>query len=107
MNWRYLPLIAAIPLLPGSQAAPPDSGYAGAKACAVCHAEIYRKQQSSHHARSLRAVESAPEVMTRLPFTFQDKAGATLRLEKADATAVDLTAQQGSEIRRLRLQWSF
>ena len=107
MKWSYLPVIA-VPLLLGWQAAPRQSAYAGAKACAACHAQIYRRQQNSHHARSLRAVEAAPEVTALLPFTFQDRASAaTLRLERADAPFVDLSAQKGSELRRLRLQWAF
>ena len=45
-----------------------DSAFAGAKACAGCHAEIYKKQEASNHARSLRPLTEVSEITSRLPF---------------------------------------
>ena len=60
-----------------------QSGYSGSRTCAACHINIYERQQSSNHARSLRPPREIDELARQLPFQYQDRpsqARLTLRM---------------------------
>jgi hypothetical protein len=85
-----------------------ESAYAGARACAGCHTEIYRKQESSNHARSLRPVEEVDTLRERLPFEILDRtSGATLSLSRGGDGRLALSARKGPGEERMALEWSF
>jgi len=87
---------------------PQESAYAGARACAGCHAAIYRKQESSNHARSLRPVEELGDIRAPLPFEIFDRSsGAKLILNRGSDGRLALVAQSGAAEERLSLVWAF
>jgi hypothetical protein len=55
-----------------------QSGDAGSRTCAVCHADIYKRQQSSNHARSLRRPGEIEELTAGLPFQYKDRSSQAL-----------------------------
>jgi len=85
-----------------------ESAYAGAQACAGCHAEIYRKQAASNHARSLRPLLEVAEITSRVPFEIFDRSsGAKLALVRATDGRLDLVARTGASEELLALEWAF
>jgi len=85
-----------------------ESAYAGARACAGCHAEIYKKQETSNHARTLRPVEEPGEIGAHLPFEIFDRtSGAKLSLSRGIDGRMALAAQTDASVERLALEWAF
>ncbi|MFN0169304.1 MAG: multiheme c-type cytochrome [Bryobacteraceae bacterium] len=111
-------LLPAVCLLASAAAAQPvwsperfwsqKSEYAGSGACRQCHGDVYRKQEASHHARSLRPLAEVTEFTRGLPFAMRDRVGeADLSLDLGPSRSVVLTAKRGSEQAELRLDWAF
>ncbi len=85
-----------------------DSAYAGSATCKPCHAEIFKKQEASTHARTLRPLAEVSEFAGGLPFRLHDRVGAAdLRLSRSDAGSVLLTSNRGGEEASLPLNWAF
>src|SRR5207244_36462 len=85
-----------------------DSAFAGAKACAGCHAEIYKKQEASNHARSLRPLAEVSEITSRLPFEIFDRSsGAKLTLSRQSNARLSLVSATGASEEGLALEWAF
>jgi hypothetical protein len=85
-----------------------NSAYAGAQACATCHADIEKRQEVSSHARSLRPPAEIPEITSRIPFETRDMtSGATLLLRRRADGNLELAAQKGSSEERMTLKWAF
>jgi hypothetical protein len=85
-----------------------DSAYAGEQSCAACHAEIYRKQDASHHARSLRPTVEISEINSRLPFTMDDRSsGAKLTLSRGAGDSIALAAKSANAEDLMTLEWAF
>jgi hypothetical protein len=85
-----------------------ESAYAGAPACAGCHAEIYAKQSVSHHARSLRPLGEVTEITSRVPFEMFDRSsGAKLTLVLGAGERLRLMAHTGAAEDHLALDWAF
>jgi len=83
-------------------------GYAGSAACKACHADIYRRQEASNHARSLRAAEEVPEFISALPVELQDRAsGAVVSIERDSSGAIAVRARKGREEASMRLAFAF
>jgi len=75
----YLSLLALATVFPAAG----QTGYAGSRMCAACHTDIYRRQQSSNHAHSLRPPGEIEELTRQLPFQYRDRASqAHLTLRK-------------------------
>jgi len=85
-----------------------DTGeYAGARACAGCHAEIYQKQVVSNHARSMRRPDEVPELIANLPVQFQDRSsGAVLVISKAADAHMELVTNRDKSEEHLPLLWA-
>jgi hypothetical protein len=113
MGGGYILVLAAAPLAAQTLWTPQhfwkqESAYAGAGACAGCHAEIYRKQSASNHARSLRPLLEAGEITSHVPFEIFDRSsGTTLTLVRASDDRLELVARTGASEDRLTLQWAF
>jgi hypothetical protein len=102
----YLSLLAVT--LPSLYAAGGQSGYAGSSACARCHAGIYKRQQLSNHARSLRAPGEIKELTLELPFQYRDSSSqALLTLRKGAEGSLQLESNKGNEHEILPLSWAF
>ena len=103
-------LLAALPLAHAQVAWKPDrpwpqtSAWIGSRACAGCHADLYRRQETSNHARSLRPSAEIKELKEGLPYSRLDRSsGATLTLH-AD---LHLVAEKGSDRQAIKLEWAF
>lgn len=89
-------------------AAASGAEFQGAHVCGACHTAIYRQQQASHHALSLRAPESISMLTSALPFRLEDRAAqATLELETAASHKLELGASRDSETARMQWLWAF
>jgi hypothetical protein len=85
-----------------------QSDYAGAQACAGCHADIYNKQEASNHARSLRPMGEISEIASRIPFEMFDRSsGSKLMLGRGPDNGIVLIARSGGAEERLILEWAF
>src|SRR5436189_3079648 len=85
-----------------------DSAFVGARSCAGCHAEIYKKQESSNHARSLRPLTEVGEITLRLPFEIFDRSsGANLTLSRGSDDRLVLVSKTGTSEEVLTLEWAF
>ena len=85
-----------------------ESAYAGAQACSGCHADIYRKQAVSHHARSLRPLLEVSDIASRVPFEIFDRSsGAKLSLVRDNDERLALIARTGASEDKLPLEWAF
>jgi hypothetical protein len=85
-----------------------DSAFAGARACAGCHADIYKKQEASNHARSLRPLSEVSEITSRLPFEIFDRSsGAKLTLSRQSDERLSLVSTTGASEEGLALEWAF
>jgi hypothetical protein len=85
-----------------------NSAYAGAQACSTCHVDIAKRQEVSSHARSLRAPEEIPEIVSRIPFETRDKTSeATLVLRRNAGGNLELAAQKAGAEDRMTLKWGF
>ena len=111
MKGHSLLCAAIVPLclsVQGSGQPSRETGYAGALACRSCHPEIYRTQEVSNHARSLRLPRDVAEFQQKMPFTMSDpgsKAHLTIRRNEEDES--ELVARNGESEHRLRLSWVF
>jgi len=74
--------------------------FLGPQACQPCHAEIYKRQSESHHARALRPLSDSP--LARMLRPLRERSGASLRYEGFDAIA-----EVAGESARLTLEWAF
>ena len=84
-----------------------QTDFAGSDSCRGCHGEIARKQEASHHARTLRRLREAPQFAAALPFSRLEPAvPATLRAAWKEG-ALELEARTGENSERLRLEWAF
>jgi len=109
----HLGALAASPLLlfPQSPAGwtperpwPQASAWAGSRSCAGCHADLYRRQEVSNHARSLRPPAEIAEFNQGLPYSHHDRSsGATLTLEPGPVLKTEKDAGSQS----LVLEWAF
>ncbi len=85
-----------------------DNEYAGSAACAGCHLRIYRLQQSSTHAKSLRQPEAVAELSKSLPFSYEDRPSlSTLTLRLGAGAKIELDATKDNEQQSLVLTWAF
>lgn len=85
-----------------------ESAYAGAEACSACHADIYRRQQSSNHAATLRPVGEVPELVSGLPVARADRAsGFDLALERGSGEALRIRAEKADVTVAADLEWAF
>jgi hypothetical protein len=85
-----------------------QSTFAGAQSCAACHQDIYKKQEASNHARSLRPIAEVGEITSRLPFEMPDRtSGANLTLSRGQDDSIVLIARSGASEDRLALEWAF
>jgi hypothetical protein len=85
-----------------------QSAFAGTQACAGCHDGIYKKQDASNHARSLRPIAEVGEITSRAPFEMFDRtSGASLTLSRGSDNAIVLIARSGASEERLTLEWAF
>jgi predicted CXXCH cytochrome family protein len=85
-----------------------ESAYAGSRACNACHPGIYKRQQASNHARSLRPPKEVIEIVSRLPLVQLDQAtGAQLELRRRAGGELELVARKDGVEQALRLQWVF
>ena len=92
--------VAWTPDRPWSQ----TSAWAGSSACAGCHADLYRRQETSNHARSLRPPSEIKELTEGLPYSRHDRAsGATLTLQPGSR----LVAEKASGRQAMLLEWAF
>ncbi len=105
--------LAAVPLAAQSLWTPEhfwsqQSAYAGARACGGCHAAIYKKQEISNHARSLRPAGEVAEITSRLPFEMVDRSsGAKLVLASGPGSRLSLIARAGAREEMLTLELAF
>jgi hypothetical protein len=85
-----------------------ESAYAGAAACRPCHADIFKKQEASTHARTLRPLTEVAEFARGVPFQLHDRVGASdLRLTRREAGPVLLTSSRDGEELTIPLNWAF
>ena len=85
-----------------------ESEYTGSRACKPCHADIYSRQSTSNHARSLRQAELVPELVGALPFSRFDRvSGYTLALSSNSASRVRLESANDAESSGATLDWAF
>jgi hypothetical protein len=84
------------------------SSFAGARACAACHEEIFQRQQASNHALSLRAPSDIADLYRTLPFQFEDRSSkAVLTLRSGAAGQLELDAGKDGQHALLKLRWAF
>src|SRR5205085_2806505 len=80
----------------------------GAKTCGGCHADIYKKQDSTNHAHSLRNPGDIDELFQPLPFAFQDRASQVrLIMRKGADNQLELAADKEGEHESLPIRWAF
>jgi hypothetical protein len=85
-----------------------ESAYVGSQACRGCHPAIYREQQPSNHALSLRPVSDVPELRGVLPFqTLDPSVNTRLLLRLTASGALELQASNEAVRDRLQLEWAF
>ena len=85
-----------------------ESQYAGSEACQGCHSEIYKRQQSSNHSRSLRRAREVPQLSDGLPIARLDRASdSTLILERNPSQDIQLRSRKGAEESVAVLEWAF
>ena len=85
-----------------------ESAYAGSQACKGCHAEIYRSQQGSHHAQSLRPAKEVPQLRSGLPVERWDRASdSTLHLQLDSGGEIQLQSRKNSDEGLAVLEWAF
>src|SRR5258708_7323950 len=100
----YLSVLALAAVFPAAG----QSGYAGSRACAGCHAEISKRQQSGNHAHSLRPPGEIEELTRQLPFQYQDRPSqANLTLRKGPDSQIQLEANKENEHSVLSFRWAF
>lgn len=76
--------------------------------CAGCHSQIYKIQQNSTHAHSLRRPEDVPELLQSLPFHYEDPSSLTgLTIQLGLSRQVELDAVRNGEQQSLVLKWAF
>ncbi len=75
-----------------------ESAYAASQACKSCHAEIYSRQQGSHHAQSLRPAKEVPQLTSSLPVERWDRASdSTLLLQLDSGGEIQLQSRKNSD----------
>lgn len=80
------------------------SEWAGSSACAICHSDIFRLQDRSNHARSLRPAGEIPELSGEPVFLWADRSsGATLEIHPGPRLSANKDGGQQS----LLLDWAF
>lgn len=85
-----------------------ESDYTGAETCKTCHQEIYERQQSSNHARSLRVAREVHELVSILPFSLPDRvSGFTLTLSGSASDGVRLSSENAAASTEAILEWAF
>lgn len=85
-----------------------QSAYVGSSTCLKCHSQIYKKQEASNHARSLRPVGEISEIFSHLPFQLFDRSsGSELGLDLGPNGQLVLTATRDGMQERLTLKWAF
>ena len=113
MRLEYILALGVAPLAAQTLCTPEhfwkqDSAFVGARSCAGCHAEIYKKQESSNHARSLRPLTEVGEITLRLPFEIFDRSsGANLTLSRGSDDQLVLVSKTGTSEEVLTLEWAF
>ena len=84
------------------------SEYSGAQACRACHVDIYRQQEQSNHARSLRPASEVAQFSASMPIEKVDPVSqAKLRIEWNGEGRVRLKSRRGEERASLMLDWAF
>ena len=85
-----------------------ESEYSGAETCRTCHPEIYVRQQTSNHARSLRVPSDVPELVSAMPFSVPDRvSGFTLRLSADASDGIRLSSENAASSSEALLEWAF
>jgi len=85
-----------------------ESTYAGSRSCLSCHGEIYKAQEASHHARSLRHPVDVAEITSRLPFELFDRvSGAKLLLQRKSENEIELVVRKEEAEDRITFGWAF
>ena len=85
-----------------------ESEYGGSQTCKACHPDIYSRQSSSNHARSLRRAGLVPELVGSLPFSRFDRiSGFTLTLSDSTQGRIRLEAVDDAESSGAMLDWAF
>jgi hypothetical protein len=113
MRCEWILALAALPLTaqilwPPQHFWKQESSYAGARTCAGCHADIYKKQEASNHARSLRPIQETGEINSHLPFEIFDRSsGAKLVLRRETNDRLALVARTDASEDLLALEWAF
>ena len=102
--WAALPAARAQVAWTPDRPWPQTSAWIGSRACAGCHADLYRRQETSNHARSLRPPAEIKELTDGLPYSRQDRSsGALLTLQPG----LRLVAEKDSDRQALALEWAF
>lgn len=83
---------------------PQRSAWAGSRACKGCHAELYRRQEASNHAQSLRPPGEIKELNQGLPYSHEDRASGAWLTVQAGPT---LISSKDSQRQELILAWAF
>jgi hypothetical protein len=92
----------------GLDALAQEPSYAGAKACKACHAGIYRDQEQSPHALSLRPATEVSEWRSALPFQIVDApVNARLQVYLSQDSGLDLSAARDATADHVSAEWAF
>ncbi len=84
------------------------SEYGGAQACMACHADIYREQEQSNHARSLHPAREMPQISAGTQSEKVDPVSqARLTIERNGEGRVYLRSRRGEESASITLDWAF
>ena len=82
--------------------------FVGSRACGGCHATIFRRQETSNHALSLRMPADVTDMFKTLPFEFEDRSSKThLTLLENSENQLELEARKGDQRAVLKLRWAF
>ncbi|MCH2695078.1 MAG: hypothetical protein MK025_10285 [Acidobacteriia bacterium] len=85
-----------------------ENNFVGSNQCTNCHKNIFTTQINSGHARTLRKVESIPELLKAIPLQFFDKQNnVKYQIEKSPNKnfVLDLIATKENESNRMHLLW--
>src|SRR5439155_3640574 len=85
-----------------------QSAYAGSRACQGCHANLYKIQEASNHARSLRPLKEIEKITSCLPFRLMDTSSQTeLFLSRKPDGNIELSVRKDGKEDQIILEWAF
>ncbi|PYV93088.1 MAG: hypothetical protein DMG05_02635 [Acidobacteria bacterium] len=85
-----------------------QSAYAGSRACQGCHANLYKIQEASNHARSLRPLKEIEKITSCLPFRLMDPSSQTeLFLSRKPDGNIELSVRKDGKEDQIILEWAF